>query len=80
MHGGVAGKVMEGGRKITALVVDDDPLVRRVEEALLGRFGVETKAAENGKEAVDLFSNGGSFDLVFMDREMPVMDGPKVCT
>lgn len=65
-------------RKISALVVDDDSLIRRVEATLLARYGLETKVAENGREAVDLFVAGNSFDLVLMDMQMPVMDGPEV--
>ncbi|KAH6773485.1 hypothetical protein C2S52_003626 [Perilla frutescens var. hirtella] len=64
-------------QKISVLIVDDDPLVRRVEGMLLKRYGLETKAVANGKEAVDMFLAGNSYDLVLMDMEMPVMDGPK---
>jgi len=34
--------------------------------------------AENGKIAVDLHVQGNSYDLVLMDKEMPVMDGHEV--
>ncbi|XP_057763920.1 two-component response regulator 24-like [Salvia miltiorrhiza] len=68
---------MEEGRKRRALVVDDDPLIRRVEGMLLSGYGLETKAVENGKEAIDLFVAGKTFDLVLMDMEMPVMNGPE---
>ncbi|KAK4488132.1 hypothetical protein RD792_003874 [Penstemon davidsonii] len=64
-------------KKIRALVVDDDRLVRRIHGMLLTRFGMETNAVENGKEAVDLFASGKCYDLVFMDMDMPIMDGPK---
>ncbi|KAL1560492.1 two-component response regulator 24-like [Salvia divinorum] len=67
----------KGGRKISALVVDDDRVIRVVEEKLLVRFGLETKVAKNGKEALDLFVAGNTFDFVVMDMEMPVMDGPE---
>ncbi|PIN03080.1 Histidine kinase [Handroanthus impetiginosus] len=64
-------------RKICALVVDDDPMVRKIHGMLLIKHGLETEGVENGKEAVELFLSGKSYDLVLMDMEMPVMDGPK---
>ncbi|KAG8376067.1 hypothetical protein BUALT_Bualt09G0025000 [Buddleja alternifolia] len=50
-------------KKVCALVVDNDPTVRRIHEMLLSRHGLKVEAAENGKEAVDLFFGGKSFDL-----------------
>ena len=64
--------------KISTLIVDDDPLTRRIHKVLLTKVGLETQAVENGKEAVDLYRSGASFDLILMDLEMPIMDGPKV--
>ncbi|KAA8519414.1 hypothetical protein F0562_013711 [Nyssa sinensis] len=69
-------KKVGGNQKICVLIVDDDRATRRIHSALLNKFGVETQVAENGKEAVDLYRSGASFDLVIMDMEMPVMDGP----
>jgi len=42
---------------------------------LEGKFGVPTKTAGNGQEAVDLIEGGSEFDLILMDINMPVMDG-----
>ncbi|KAL3833695.1 hypothetical protein ACJIZ3_008431 [Penstemon smallii] len=60
---------------MSALVVDDDKVVRRMHGKLLTQLGFETNAVENGQEAVDLFTSGESYDFVFMDMEMPIMDG-----
>ncbi|KAG8385234.1 hypothetical protein BUALT_Bualt03G0020900 [Buddleja alternifolia] len=68
---------LDEARKVCALVVDDDPTVRRIHGMLLTRHGWEIEVAENGKEVVDLFLAGKSFDLVLIDLEMPVMDGLK---
>ncbi|KAK4488133.1 hypothetical protein RD792_003875 [Penstemon davidsonii] len=61
--------------KMSALIVDDDKVVRRVHGKLLTQLGFETNAVENGQEAVDLFTSGECYDFVFMDMEMPIMDG-----
>lgn len=65
-------------RKICVLVVDDDPVVRRVHRMLLEKHGLEIQTAYNGKEAVDLVQSGKIFHLVLMDMEMPIMGGPEV--
>ncbi|KAK7337979.1 hypothetical protein VNO77_18573 [Canavalia gladiata] len=63
-------------RKISALIVDDDGTLRLIHKTLLeGLFNMDTKLVKNGKEAVDLFRSGANFDVIFMDKEMPIMDG-----
>lgn len=57
-----------------ALVADDNILNQRVMAMLLDKLGVETCVAANGREAVELFCMT-PFDLVFMDCQMPDMDG-----
>ncbi|KAG6416769.1 hypothetical protein SASPL_124207 [Salvia splendens] len=69
-------KMKKGGQKFSALVVDDNKMIRKVEEKLLARFGFETKVVENGEKALKLFDDGYTFDVVVMDMEMPVMNGP----
>ncbi|CAA2956892.1 two-component response regulator ARR22 [Olea europaea subsp. europaea] len=65
------------GQTFSVLIVDDDKIIRRIHKVLLNKFGCESHAVENGKEAVDLYVSGKHFDLILMDKEMPVMDGPK---
>ncbi|KAK1356603.1 Response regulatory domain-containing protein [Heracleum sosnowskyi] len=62
-------------RRLSALVVDDDATVRIIHVAHLKKHGFETYAVENGKLAVDLFRSGERFDVIFMDFNMPVMNG-----
>jgi two-component system, NarL family, response regulator LiaR len=58
-----------------AIVVDDDPIARRMIRESLERAGVEVLAeAENGRQAVDLTLEHRP-DVVLMDVVMPVMDG-----
>ena len=56
------------------LIVEDDETNRFVLEAILRRTGARSQIAYNGREAVDLFRQQ-NFDLIFMDCQMPVMDG-----
>jgi PAS domain S-box-containing protein len=56
------------------LVVDDGPENRELVRLVLGDTGLVIEEAENGQIAVDL-TRSGTFDLVLMDMQMPVMDG-----
>ena len=60
------------GRQV--LVVDDSDLNRLVLGDMLRSLGVEVTTATNGREAVRVFKDI-RFDLVFMDVQMPVLDG-----
>ena len=56
------------------LVVEDNAINQKVAQGLLKKFGLNVDLAANGVEA--LTSLGSlPFDLVFMDCQMPVMDG-----
>lgn len=61
----------------TILVAEDNELNREILIAMLTETGASIMAAENGKEALDLFkeSKEGSIDAILMDMQMPVMDG-----
>ncbi|MEJ1960904.1 MAG: PAS domain-containing protein [Gammaproteobacteria bacterium] len=56
------------------LLVEDNVVNQKVGQRFLERLGCEVTLAENGQEAVDAWQNG-SFRLVLMDVQMPVMDG-----
>ncbi len=60
------------GKKI--LVTDDNEMNQLVAATVLQNYGAEIKEAFNGEEAVKLLQQE-VFDLVFMDIQMPVMDG-----
>ena len=61
-------------QRIRVLVVDDHDTNRKVVRMMLDQFGVETVSVVNGQEAVDAVRHE-RFDVVFMDMQMPVMDG-----
>jgi len=56
------------------LVAEDNPSNQKLMELLLEKMHLEVTIAENGKEAVEKASEE-SFDLIFMDMQMPVMNG-----
>ena len=60
--------------KLTALVVDDNAINRLIIGNLLKKYGAAVDEARNGQEAL-LAVIERSFDIIFMDIQMPVMDG-----
>lgn len=56
------------------LIVDDHPVNRELIRLLLKDYGLDVYEASDGAQAVDLCQSM-RFDLVFMDIQMPVMDG-----
>lgn len=73
-----AGSVpVESGTKIAPidiLIVEDSEVNQRLITLILKKFGQNPEVANDGAEAVDKISKK-NFDLVFMDMQMPVMDG-----
>ncbi|MDE6889438.1 MAG: response regulator [Eubacterium sp.] len=59
------------------LLVEDVELNMEIAEAMIGMTGVQIEKAYDGLEAVQLVEEkpSGYFDLIFMDIQMPVMDG-----
>jgi PAS domain S-box-containing protein len=62
------------GSRDTLLVVEDNVVNQRVIEAMLVKRGYAVEHAANGREALTLLSMR-SYALVFMDCQMPEMDG-----
>ncbi|MCP4691963.1 MAG: response regulator [Desulfobacterales bacterium] len=56
------------------LLVEDNRMNQRVARGILVRYGCRVDLAENGKTALDLFREN-AYDIIFMDANMPVMDG-----
>ncbi|PQA58923.1 response regulator [Siphonobacter curvatus] len=64
----------EGLRKISVLVVEDNPMNQKLATAVLGRMGYSAEIAENGVKALKKLREK-SYDLILMDIQMPEMDG-----
>lgn len=66
----------------TVLIVDDDPVQRRLLEALVRRFGYAAETAESGAEALRRIGDVGAqpVDLMILDLVMPDLDGMAVLT
>lgn len=64
----------------TILLAEDDKLVRSMTKSFLSDFGYTVIEAENGEEAVKIFSkNQDDIDLLFFDLIMPKMNGYEAC-
>jgi signal transduction histidine kinase len=59
---------------LRVLVADDNLVNRMLVQRLLQRLGVEPDLANDGAEALGLWSERG-YDVILMDMSMPVMDG-----
>ncbi len=63
-----------GTTRLRLLLIDDNPVNRRLASAQLKRIGHELVLVSNGPEALALLETD-DFDVVLMDLHMPTMDG-----
>ncbi|MCB1138213.1 MAG: response regulator [Leptospiraceae bacterium] len=77
--GGSGAVSLPGGRPFTVLVAEDNPINMTLNRHLLTSLAphAEVLEAQNGAEALKLFSEGRP-DIVFLDLNMPVLDGFQV--
>ena len=64
-------------KDLRILVVEDMDVNLEVISTLLDMYGIKSQRAENGKVAVDMLKSiqPTDYDVVFMDIQMPVMNG-----
>jgi PAS domain S-box-containing protein len=74
---GSTGAAMQIAARI--LLVEDNAVNQRLAHIILTRLGATVAVAENGQEALALVERE-TFDAVFMDCQMPVMDGYETTT
>jgi PAS domain S-box-containing protein len=63
-----------GWQALRVLIVEDNLVNQKVATKMLQRLGCSPEIASNGQQAVNMLLNQ-SFDVVFMDVQMPEMDG-----
>jgi two-component system CheB/CheR fusion protein len=59
---------------LDVLLVEDNPINKRIAEALLTKAGHRVTSATNGRDAVD-YARRRAYDVILMDVQMPEMDG-----
>ena len=64
------------GPGLRILLADDNPTNQRIVELMLEAYGYIIDVAGNGQEALSMIRSGLPYDLILMDVQMPVMDGP----
>jgi len=58
------------------LLAEDNPINQKLAKMMLTKAGYQVETADTGRNAVDKFiTSSGKFDLIFMDMQMPEMDG-----
>ena len=62
-------------RNLRVLVAEDNPHNQAVVKGFLHALDCDCELVDDGKAAIQAFAQG-HFDLVLMDIQMPVMDGP----
>ena len=69
-------KNMELFSNLHALVVEDNPINQKMIQHTLKNIGITTECANNGQIGFDMYKeNHKKYDVVFMDIQMPVMNG-----
>jgi len=64
----------KGFKDVHVLVAEDNPINQRLIKIVLENLGVRVTLTANGQEAYDARISG-EYDIIFMDVQMPVMDG-----
>lgn len=59
----------------SVLIVDDHPINQKLMSIMLGKLGLASDIAEDGKKALEMVLANRNYDYIFMDLQMPVMDG-----
>ena len=66
--------IREENTKLKILLAEDNMVNQKLAVKVLGKRGYGVTVADNGKEAVNLFTEN-RFDVILMDVQMPEMDG-----
>jgi len=61
-------------KKLKILLAEDNPINQKVAKMHLEKLGHSVETAANGKIALEMYTKN-DYDLIFMDIQMPIMDG-----
>src|SRR5207249_10600223 len=64
---------------LRVLIVDDEPIVRRLHETALTGWGYEVVSASGGEQAWEMVPHPDAPSLAILDWTMPGMDGLELC-
>ena len=70
----------ENTKKIKILAAEDHPVNRKLLSTFLKQFNSEVLEAENGKVAIDIIKSNPDVDMIFMDIQMPIINGIEATT
>ncbi|KAK8346708.1 hypothetical protein V6Z12_A07G233500 [Gossypium hirsutum] len=65
--------------RLTALMVDGDTTCWVLEQELLRSYGVQTLGVDNGRDAIDLIASDAAFNLIIIEKILPVLNGLEGC-
>ncbi|MFP6883908.1 MAG: response regulator [Roseibacillus sp.] len=65
----------EPARDRYILVAEDNPINARLATLILAKFGFQVHTADNGREAIEKLQQGQNYEAIFMDMNMPEVDG-----
>lgn len=60
---------------LKVMVVEDNPINMKLMDTLLSKYGIMIDKARNGKEAVEMLRKDNPYNIIFMDMQMPEMNG-----
>ena len=70
---------MMKNNKITLMIVDDEPFIRRTLSLVLQQNGFQVQVAEDGQEAWEKLKGGIIPKIIFIDVMMPRLSGFELC-
>lgn len=68
---------VEKDQSVRILIAEDNPVNQKLIKAILSSRGYQVEVANDGKEAVEKVSSSPDYNLIFMDLQMPKLDGLK---
>lgn len=61
-------------RRLSTLIVEDEPINQQILHAILTKLGHQSTLASNGEQALQLLESN-LYDIILMDVQMPILDG-----